>query len=1438
MNKFFERKRSSKLFQIFSSFISLTFIVSLITSPASLYAQSKLNLPEPGTMVNLSQGFTPTLIKAITIDPTDALKFDFIIDTGNENLDEDSARVEADKLVKYFLAALTIPEEELWVNLSPYEDGRIIPQNFGTTEMGRDLLAQDYLLKQLSASLMYPDGETGSEFWQKIHDKAKKMYGNKDLPMNTFNKIWIVPDKAVVFEQGQNALVVESRLSVMLEEDYLALKNNMDSDRFGTKNLAEGDAKVISKASTDVVREVLIPEIEKEVNEGKNFVQLRQIYNAMILAMWYKENLKDSLLGKIYVDQNKTAGVDAEDKTAKDKIFNQYIAAFKKGVYDYTKNEFDVDTLEFVPRRYFSGGFASIVAGRRLAPRVQETKIAIPKNVSLAKAGLPQRDFAMVTAATETQGKTMRVGFRLEEREPQRLTSQQRTEAAVRAVQTYQPRTVVNAVNRVMPNINPVALEAEIIEFQAQPQPVSPAAMTKFPLITSVTSHPVGSIELSQLSVRTASQTPYSETAALSFDRDTVVAEMVSRAPVPVSIQALRQEMAQQGTGGRIFRQLAQIPSVNRGLSGLSAGGANPMGSFRQLLIRPTRKIAERIVAASPRRESLDVDNVARQVDIVKQEPNIALQLSRGEKVTDNRVAELVAEMSSPEVVLAMRNFDDGEAAKFRPSVEAIIKGSPTTLANAFKSASTEPVNAAEIEIEILKAQTNPEVLARLNAGTTTEQDNVPQLEKLTQNPIAESHVAQVIFASASVELPELNAAQNVGVEQLTAAIGFAAPGTKTAPLRLEIARAKERPNVLAKIISGQITEAEITEFPELAASLVKPEVKAAMRNFEPVTARGRTASAEALASLPAQAIAAIAMKHAPLGSATETEFLNEAQAIQAQPNILSQGNQQQFSATAGKIAGLMNNPAFRNEVKVEAASYDAEVRMELAKASLETFAPEITIAAIANMAEPGLNMNRVSDQVNRIFAQPALMSGENFDIEFDQLADVMRNPQVQMELALLNAATATPVRQDLNRLIKISPRAGALLLKSVSPQGPSLNLGEVEDQIRTMQQNPEVAVLMTAGKPVTQHDVGIVVAELSRPEVRRQVSAVSLRSMRSDVSPHVSAVQDTDEQIAANIIISTSANPLSINRPMLVKQIQEFNADETGMAQRISTGEVTSQDKRNAGILIAALNNAPTRDALMNPTTFIQRPEVNAVLVLNEPVMRQILTETAGAENITPQVIAQLGLARQNLNLLKAIDNGTTGRNDGVAELVAVLNMEPVKVRFAAATTENLDSRPALARVFTSVQPQVLAKSMINAAEGKKIGISAEQLQAELPAQIAAVAQEIAQRPDFLNPTGENQQRLIAIAPTVARLMNVPEIRTSVSQLAGRRDFAMVDLEAKGGIDFNRALLNLELKRDGNGVVLPITQQSLENLDIGGFSAEITDVALVPDLQKELGIK
>jgi len=342
-------------------FIAMTFIFSMVVPPQASYAQmvpqTVLNLPIPGTMVPVTPGFTPTLVKGITIHPDNPLMFDFIVDNGDENLSGEELKKVSKKLIKYFLASLTVPEDDLWVNLSPYEQDRIIPEGFGDTEMGRDLLAMDYMLKQLTSSLMYPEDELGKKFWKRVYAKAYEKYGTTEIPVNTFNKVWIVPEKASVYEHENSAFVVESKLKVMLEEDYLALQENLGNTQFGLDQMETSDAEVLSSVSSDIVKEILIPEIEKEVNKGETFANLRQIYNSMILAAWYKLNLQESLLGQVYANQNKTAGVDTSDKQINQKIYDQYVDAFSKGVYNYIREDYDETTSQIIPRKYFSGGF-------------------------------------------------------------------------------------------------------------------------------------------------------------------------------------------------------------------------------------------------------------------------------------------------------------------------------------------------------------------------------------------------------------------------------------------------------------------------------------------------------------------------------------------------------------------------------------------------------------------------------------------------------------------------------------------------------------------------------------------------------------------------------------------------------------------------------------------------------------------------------------------------------------------------------------------------------------------------------------------------------------------------------------------------------------------------------------------------------------------------
>ncbi len=322
--------------------ILISFILGCVMPPQGL-AQGMTASVQPG----LSAAFTPAMLQGMTVDPNDPFKFDFIVHRGNTPLTEDQKQAEYIRLIKYFLTSLAVAEDEQWVNLSPYEQDRMIPETFGRTEMGRDLLSQDYLLKQISASLTNPDTDLGKKFWDSVYAQAYEKFGTTDIPTDTFNKVWIMPDSAVIHEQGNTAVIIEHHLKVMMDADRVAADQR--AQRVG------GGTSPQSDVTQDVMREVIIPAIEKEVNEGRNFAPLRQVYSGMLLAVWYKMALKESILGKLYADKGKVAGVD-QDPANNQKIYEQYVSTFKQGVFNMIKEEVDVPTQKTVARKYFSGG--------------------------------------------------------------------------------------------------------------------------------------------------------------------------------------------------------------------------------------------------------------------------------------------------------------------------------------------------------------------------------------------------------------------------------------------------------------------------------------------------------------------------------------------------------------------------------------------------------------------------------------------------------------------------------------------------------------------------------------------------------------------------------------------------------------------------------------------------------------------------------------------------------------------------------------------------------------------------------------------------------------------------------------------------------------------------------------------------------------------------
>jgi len=366
--------------KVFSIIVIITFAFTFIIPTRDSFASIETVLPAPGTMLNLSPVYVPVLLKGLKIDQNNPFNFSFIVDTGNTklNINDVNFKNESNRLIKYFLASLTIPENDLWVNLSPYEKDRMIANNLGQTEMGHEMLAQDYILKQLTASLIYPERSLGKSFWNKVYQKALELYNTTDIPLNTFNKVWILADSADVVESDNAGFIIGAHLKVMLDEDYLAAKKH------STPLLSPTENRVRSIQS-NIIREIILPEIENEVNHGKNFAPLRQIYYSMILASWFKLAFKDAVINKIYSNQSKVRiGINTNDASEKERIYERYLRAYKKGVFNYIKEDISAASNETIPRKYFSGGELGGIREKDLHRHKNE----IPKGANIADGDL------------------------------------------------------------------------------------------------------------------------------------------------------------------------------------------------------------------------------------------------------------------------------------------------------------------------------------------------------------------------------------------------------------------------------------------------------------------------------------------------------------------------------------------------------------------------------------------------------------------------------------------------------------------------------------------------------------------------------------------------------------------------------------------------------------------------------------------------------------------------------------------------------------------------------------------------------------------------------------------------------------------------------------------------------------------------------------------
>lgn len=264
------------------------------------------------------------------------------------------------ELLKYFFIGISLPNDSFWVNLRPDAEDNIIDNYLAKTDIGKIMLEADLQLKKDTALATSPETPEGRDYWNKLYQKAGELFGSENITIPTLTRPWIVPDEIIIRETTDSAYVYKATLKVMLEQDYL--KND------AVYNFKDERLKQLNEYSSQLIRELIIPKLTKEVNTSKRYAPLRQVYYSLILAQWFKARFygKGDTYSRI-INRKDLTNLISKEPRSKTTYFRAYQKSFKDGEYNIQEPVY-TPTGQVI-RSYFSGGMIATSTDLDLALR-------------------------------------------------------------------------------------------------------------------------------------------------------------------------------------------------------------------------------------------------------------------------------------------------------------------------------------------------------------------------------------------------------------------------------------------------------------------------------------------------------------------------------------------------------------------------------------------------------------------------------------------------------------------------------------------------------------------------------------------------------------------------------------------------------------------------------------------------------------------------------------------------------------------------------------------------------------------------------------------------------------------------------------------------------------------------------------------------------------
>ncbi len=219
--------------------------------------------------------------------------------------------------IKFFLLALAIPDNQLWVNLNiNLNDLQVIGHELLYTDIGKVLMYSDVKLKEDVKQLSQELG-----IWDDLLDYGASIAPEKDN-WQFDPRFWIVPGEIESFMSATGFCIKNATFDVKFQ-----IHTPADADEYQRRfdRYAEG-----------LIKEKLLPRLIELVNNDVKYTLLRQVYNACIIAQWYKKFARDKIHFAFsdLVDSREIDGLQSTSRWTPREYLDQYVIMYKRSLWD------------------------------------------------------------------------------------------------------------------------------------------------------------------------------------------------------------------------------------------------------------------------------------------------------------------------------------------------------------------------------------------------------------------------------------------------------------------------------------------------------------------------------------------------------------------------------------------------------------------------------------------------------------------------------------------------------------------------------------------------------------------------------------------------------------------------------------------------------------------------------------------------------------------------------------------------------------------------------------------------------------------------------------------------------------------------------------------------------------------------------------------------